>query len=139
MAYIKFGIGRTTSDAAHEIRDGHITREEGVQLVKKFDHEIPSNSMQITLDYLNISREDLEQITDAFRDRNKNLWNKTNQGWDLKHAVYNKNFSVLAISYGHEANASIMVNGKLIASVAEERFTKKVPDELSKKFNKLLP
>ena len=51
----------------------------------------------------------------------------------------NKNFSVLAISYGHEANASIMVNGKLIASVAEERFTKKVPDELSKKFNKLLP
>ncbi len=37
----------------------------------------------------------------------------------------NKNFSVLAISYGHEANASIMVNGKLIASVAEERFTKK--------------
>ena len=88
MAYIKFGIGRTTSDAAHEIRDGHITREEGVQLVKKFDHEIPSTSMQITLDYLNISREDLEQLTDAFRDRNKNLWNKTNQGWDLKHAVY---------------------------------------------------
>ena len=40
------------------------------------------------MDYLNISREDLEQITDAFRDRNKNLWNKTNQGWDLKHAVY---------------------------------------------------
>lgn len=36
----------------------------------------------------------------------------------------NKNFSVLAISYGHEANASIMINGKLLASVAEERFTK---------------
>ena len=44
----------------------------------------------------------------------------------------NKNFSVLAISYGHEANASIMVNGKLIASVAEEDLLKKVPDELSK-------
>ena len=40
MSYIKFGIGRATSDAAHEIRDGHITREEGVQLVEKFDHEI---------------------------------------------------------------------------------------------------
>ena len=34
MAYIKFGIGRTTSDAAHEIRDGHITREEGVNLLR---------------------------------------------------------------------------------------------------------
>ena len=25
LAFIKFGIGRATSDAAHEIRDGHIT------------------------------------------------------------------------------------------------------------------
>jgi len=88
LAYIKFGIGRTTSDAAHEIRDGHITREEGVQLVKKFDHEIPSNSMDITLDYLNITRDDLEQITSAFRERNPNLWRKTNEDWTLKHAVY---------------------------------------------------
>lgn len=88
LAYIKFGIGRSTSDAAHEIRDGHITREEGVQLVKKFDHEIPSNSMDITLDYLNITRDDLEQITSAFRERNTNLWRKTNEDWTLKHAVY---------------------------------------------------
>ena len=73
---------------SYEIRDGHITREEGVQLVKKFDHEIPSNSMDITLDYLNITRDDLEQITRAFRDRNTNLWKKTNKDWTLKHAVY---------------------------------------------------
>ena len=88
LSYIKFGIGRATSDAAHEIRDGHITREEGIQLVEKFDHEIPSNSMQTTLDYLNISEENLSQITDAFRDRNNNLWRKTNEDWELKHAVY---------------------------------------------------
>ena len=37
----------------------------------------------------------------------------------------NKSFKVLAISYGHESNASLMINGKLIASAAEERFTKK--------------
>tara|TARA_B100000989_G_scaffold255902_1_gene204896 strand:- start:1873 stop:3693 length:1821 start_codon:yes stop_codon:yes gene_type:complete len=36
----------------------------------------------------------------------------------------NKPFRVLAMSYGHEANATLMVNGKIIASVAEERFTK---------------
>lgn len=91
MSYIKFGIGRATSDAAHEIRDGHITRDEGIQLVKKFDHEIPSKSMQITLDYLNISRQNLEQITDGFRERNTNLWRKTNQDWELKHSVYKNN------------------------------------------------
>ena len=35
-----------------------------------------------------------------------------------------KSYKVLAISYGHEANASLMVDGKLLASAAEERFTK---------------
>ena len=36
-----------------------------------------------------------------------------------------KDYKVLAISYGHEANASLMINGKLIASAVEERFTKR--------------
>ena len=40
-------------------------------------------------------------------------------------SIIKNKYSVLAISYGHEANASIMVDGKLIASAAEERFTKK--------------
>ena len=44
--------------------------------------------MDITLDYLNITRDDLEQITSAFRERNPNLWRKTNEDWTLKHAVY---------------------------------------------------
>lgn len=38
---IKFGIGRATYDAAQEIRNGKITREEGVSLVRKYDQEFP--------------------------------------------------------------------------------------------------
>ncbi len=34
------------------------------------------------------------------------------------------NFKVLAISHGHESNASLMINGELVASASEERFTK---------------
>ena len=45
MAFIKFGIGRTTSDAAHEVRDGHITREEAGALVKRFDGEFPNKPL----------------------------------------------------------------------------------------------
>ena len=47
MKYIKFGFGRTTDDAAHEIRDGHIDREEGIELVKKFDGEFPKKYLGI--------------------------------------------------------------------------------------------
>ena len=35
--YIKFGIGRATYDASQEIRNIHLTREEGQTLVKRFD------------------------------------------------------------------------------------------------------
>lgn len=42
LGFIKFGIGRTTSDTASEIRSGNMTREEGVQLVEKYDGEFPS-------------------------------------------------------------------------------------------------
>ena len=37
----------------------------------------------------------------------------------------NKPFRVLAISYGHEANATLMVNGEIIASAAEEIYKTK--------------
>ena len=37
LGYIKFGLGRATSDAAHEIRDGRLTREKGVALVHQYD------------------------------------------------------------------------------------------------------
>ena len=43
--YIKFGIGRATYDAAQEIRNGHLTRDEGVALVKRYDGEFPQRSI----------------------------------------------------------------------------------------------
>ena len=37
----------------------------------------------------------------------------------------NTKYKVLAISFGHESNACLMINGKLISYAAEERFNKK--------------
>ena len=41
MRYIKFGLGRCVEDTAHEIRDGHLSREEGVALMKRYEGEFP--------------------------------------------------------------------------------------------------
>ena len=46
MHYIKFGFGRCTSEASQEIRNRHITREEGVALVHKYDGEFPKKYFQ---------------------------------------------------------------------------------------------
>ncbi|MDA9662813.1 N-acetyl sugar amidotransferase [Candidatus Pelagibacter sp.] len=88
LMYIKYGIGRATSDAAHEIRDGHITREEGLSLVEKYDGEFPEKSFQIFLDYLDITEKEFWLIVDRFRQ--KHIWKKNGKKWELRHQVFKK-------------------------------------------------
>ncbi len=85
MAFIKFGIGRATSDAAHEIRDGHITREEGVVLVRRYDGEFPSKYFVEFLDYLGIDEDHFWRVVDAYRQ--PHIWEKVDGEWKLKHQV----------------------------------------------------
>ena len=42
FALLKFGHGRCTANAAREVREGFITRDEAVALVHKYDTEFPS-------------------------------------------------------------------------------------------------
>ena len=85
---IKFGIGRATYDAAQEIRNGKITREEGVSLVKKYDQEFPSKYFKEFLEYIDISEELFHATIDKFR--SPHLWNQENSKWNLRHAVWNE-------------------------------------------------
>ena len=86
MSYIKFGIGRATSDAAHEIRDGHITRDDGIKLCKKFEGEFPKRYIGECYDFMGISNEYAEKIIDNFR--SPHLWNFDNNSWSLRSVVY---------------------------------------------------
>jgi N-acetyl sugar amidotransferase len=86
LGYIKFGIGRTTSDAAHEIRDGKIDRDEGVALVKRYDGEFPQKYYADFLEYVGLSDDEFQEILDSWR--SDHLWRKTTDGWELKHAVW---------------------------------------------------
>jgi hypothetical protein len=51
---VKFGYARATEDAAQEIRSGDISRDEGVSLVKRFDHEFPMRFAKELFSYLSI-------------------------------------------------------------------------------------
>lgn len=85
LAYIKFGIGRTTSDTSHEIRDGHITREEGAALVHRYDGEFPSKYFEEFLEYLGIDEEHFWKVVDFWRP--SHLWEKVNGQWRLRYRV----------------------------------------------------
>lgn len=84
--YIKFGLGRASYDASQEIRNRHLTREEGVALVHKFDGEFPETYFQEVMDYLDIKPEYFSELCDKFR--SPHLWKKENGKWKLKFPIW---------------------------------------------------
>lgn len=83
---IKFGIGRATYDAAQEIRNDKITREEGVALVKKYDQEFPAKYYTEFLDYIGLNEQEFAATVDRFR--SPHLWEQSGNSWRLKHTVF---------------------------------------------------
>jgi hypothetical protein len=83
---IKFGIGRATYDAAQEIRNSKITREEGVNLVKKYDQEFPKKYFSEFLEYIDLTENDFYKTLDLFR--SPHLWHKVNGIWELRKTVF---------------------------------------------------
>lgn len=90
--FIKFGIGRATYDAAQEIRNGEITRDEGVALVRKFDGEWPARFDREVFDYLSVdgfprmTKDYFMDLADKFR--SPHLWVKHDNQWQLRHTVW---------------------------------------------------
>ena len=86
LSYVKFGIARATADTAHEIRDGHISREEGIDLIKRFDGEFPHEHFKVFLEYCNITEEYYHEVIDSWRP--PHLWGKINGKWELKYPIW---------------------------------------------------
>jgi N-acetyl sugar amidotransferase len=82
---MKFGIGRTTYDASQEIRNHHITREEGVALVRRYDQEFPRKYFPEFLDYLDMEEAEFFAIADSFR--SPHLWKQKDGEWVLRHQI----------------------------------------------------
>ena len=81
--YIKFGIGRATYDASQEIRNKHITREEGIALVNRFDGEFPDRYFNDVMEYLDMDPDHFNELCDKFR--SPHLWGKDSAGeWKLR-------------------------------------------------------
>jgi N-acetyl sugar amidotransferase len=96
---IKFGIGRASYDAAQEIRSGDITREEGVSLVRKYDHEFPKRFFDEMLNYLSLPTKEFPIANKMFEEpiltpeyfqkllnqfRSPHLWIHDSGNWQLR-------------------------------------------------------
>jgi len=85
MMYIKFGFGRCWSDACIEIRASRITREQGIQLVKKYDGVFPDVYLKEYLDYFDMDYVKFWKTVDSFR--SPQVWKKNNGIWRLRFEI----------------------------------------------------
>jgi len=87
--YLKFGICRATSDAAHEVREGRISREKAISLIQKYDGEYPWEHHDVMLKDLHLSEEEYWDI--ARKWVNERYWEKIGTDkWKLKDKEVNK-------------------------------------------------
>jgi N-acetyl sugar amidotransferase len=81
----KFGLGRASYDSAQEVRNGKITRDEAVSLVRKFDQEFPAKYFKDFLEYISVTESEFHATVDSYR--SPHLWHKVGGAWQLKHEI----------------------------------------------------
>ncbi len=79
MKWIKFGYGRATDHTCKDIRGGQMTREEGIEIVRKMDH-IKSKDLWRWLPYVGWTEEEFDAVADTFRDP-RVWWIQDGQWW----------------------------------------------------------
>ena len=64
--FLKYGFGRTTDHVSIEIRYGKMTREKGIELIKKHEGKIPQKYLKEFLNAADITMNEFEEICDKF-------------------------------------------------------------------------
>ncbi|MDP3277567.1 MAG: N-acetyl sugar amidotransferase [Deltaproteobacteria bacterium] len=77
LKYIKFGYGRATDHACKDIRAGRMTREVGIEMVRKYDH-VKSSDLARWLHYVDMTEAEFDRVADTFRD--SRVWSKNASG-----------------------------------------------------------
>jgi N-acetyl sugar amidotransferase len=78
LKFVKFGYGRASDHASKDIRAGLMTREEGIEIVRQYDH-VCSSDLYYWLDYVGMTEAEFWKVADAFRD--PRVWRKENGQW----------------------------------------------------------
>lgn len=79
LKFVKFGYGRGSDHATKDIRAGMMTREQGIEMVRKYDYVKPRRDLERWLKYVNMTEENFDYICDTFRD--PRVWWIENGQW----------------------------------------------------------
>ena len=85
VKFLKYGFGKATDHACRDIRLGRMTREQGIELVRRYDAVKP-RSLELFLDWVNMTEEEFMVCVDRFRDHR--AWEQSLDGtWTQKDSI----------------------------------------------------
>jgi hypothetical protein len=86
LKYLKFGFGQVTDKVCEAINLGLMTRDEGVELVRKYDGKCHPRYVERFCSYLGISIDQFWEVAESYRDHD--IWRKDANGdWVLRVAI----------------------------------------------------
>jgi N-acetyl sugar amidotransferase len=68
LKFVKLGYGRGSDHSCKDIRAGIMTREQGIEMVRKYDHVKPRRDLERWLSYVDMTEDEFDATCDAFRD-----------------------------------------------------------------------
>jgi N-acetyl sugar amidotransferase len=78
LKFIKLGYGRGSDHSCKDVRAGHMTRAQGIEMVRKYDH-VKSSDLIRWLEYVGMTEAEFDAISDTFRD--PRVWWIENGKW----------------------------------------------------------
>ena len=85
MKFAKWGYGKVTDHATREIRLKRMTREEGIDMVKRYQTVHPKD-ISLFLKWIDMTENELWGLIDKFRD--ERIWQKNErENWELKDSI----------------------------------------------------
>jgi N-acetyl sugar amidotransferase len=79
LKFVKLGYGRGSDHACKDIRAGRMTRDDGVEMVRKYDAVKPRRDLERWLSYVGMSEDEFDATCDTFRDRR--VWRVKDGRW----------------------------------------------------------
>jgi len=82
LKYLKFGYSRCTDHASIEIRHQRMTREEGIEMIRKYEYMIRPKNLDIFLKFAELTEKQFLDNIEHLRD--SRIWEKNSNGqWQL--------------------------------------------------------
>lgn len=78
IKWLKFGMTRLNDNISVEVRNGRMTREEGVNILKSKMERVPEEEVQMLCRYLDMHEHEFWNVLEKFR--NTDIWQKDENG-----------------------------------------------------------